>query len=403
MPWKETNVMELKTEFVLRSLIESIPFRTLCQEYGISPKTGYKWRQRFRESGIEGLHELSRRPLNSPNKLDEDTICEIVKIKESHRGWGARKLLKVYTRKKSDIRPPSESSVQRILTKCGLVQKRKIRSSDKCGRIQNRIKPKAPNDLWTVDFKGWWYTKGGDRCEPLTVRDDFSCFLLCVEAVENARTETIKAHFERIFTIYGLPKVIRSDNGSPFAGRRSPLGFSRLSAWWVALGISLDRNRPGHPQDNHRHERMHQDISKEVEHAIKGDLKTYQAELAAWQNIFNWDRPHESLQMKVPGEVYQKSTRLFKGTPEKLEYPGGYVVRKVDCNGCINVDTAVIRIGSAFRGWDVGLKPIAPVNFVVWFGDIRLGHLNLETESFNPADSILDVQSSLLEEHNNLV
>jgi len=210
MPWKETNVMELKTEFVLRSLIESIPFRTLCQEYGISPKTGYKWRQRFRESGIEGLHELSRRPLNSPNKLDEDTICEIVKIKESHRGWGARKLLKVYTRKKSDIRPPSESSVQRILTKCGLVQKRKIRSSDKCGRIQNRIKPKAPNDLWTVDFKGWWYTKGGDRCEPLTVRDDFSCFLLCVEAVENARTETIKAHFERIFTIYGLPKVIRS-------------------------------------------------------------------------------------------------------------------------------------------------------------------------------------------------
>ena len=247
MPWKERNVMNLRAEFVLKALQEKLPFSTLCQEYGISPKTGYKWKQRFLERGFEGLHDRSRRPLSIPHGLSENVVCRIIALKRAHMSWGPRKIREVYARRHVSQDLPSESSFKRVLDKAGLVQKRKRRLANRSGFLKNRVPALQPNDVWTVDFNGWWYTPEKERCEPLTVRDAFSRYLLCTSVLDNGRTDTIRNEFERLFMQYGLPGTIRSDNGSPFASYSAPFGLSKLSAWWVVLGIDLDRIDPGCP------------------------------------------------------------------------------------------------------------------------------------------------------------
>lgn len=212
MPWKETDVKSLRFEFVLRALSEKIPFATLCREYEIEPKTGYKWKKRFLEEGKTGLEDRSRRRQGSPKKLEEEVVCEMVRLKEAHRSWGPRKIRGLYARRYPNRELPSESSFKRVLERAGLVQKRRRRKSAQSGRLQTSRASREPNDVWTVDFKGWWYTPGGERCEPLTVRDDFSRYLLRVSIPTDARTETIQEEFERVFDCHGLPRTIRSDN-----------------------------------------------------------------------------------------------------------------------------------------------------------------------------------------------
>ncbi|GAG46561.1 unnamed protein product, partial [marine sediment metagenome] len=199
--------------------------------------------------------------------------------KEAHRAWGPRKIRTLYARVHPGEPTPSDSTFKRILDKAGLVEHRRKRRSSSCGRLENRIPAEHPNDVWTVDFKGWWYTTDGTRCEPLTIRDAYSRFVFCAAALDNAQTPTVRRQFERIFATYGLPRVIRSDNGSPFASTQAPLGLSRLSAWWIALGIDLDRIPPGRPDQNGGHERMHRDIAQEVQGRYDGDLRTWRAAL----------------------------------------------------------------------------------------------------------------------------
>lgn len=383
MPWKEQDVMSLRTDFVLRALQEKIPFSTLCQEYGISTKTGYKWKERFVQEGLAGLCDRSRRPRSHPTELPGDVVCRIVRFKQAHPTWGPRKIRVLYARRYPGEELPSESSFKRVLDKAGLVQKRKRRPATHSGALQNRALAEQPNDVWTVDFKGWWYTPEKQRCEPLTVRDDFSRFVLCSCVPADACTETVRAEFERLFTQYGLPGTIRSDNGRPFAVATAPLGLSRLSAWWVALGIDLDRIDPGCPYQNGGHERMHLDLALDVERRVKGDLDTQRAALRTWRQLFNQERPHEALGMKTPAELYRPSVRRYQGTPEELNYPAGFLSRTVHRAGQVRVDGALIQISTALRGWNVGLKPCTFEQYMVYFGRLCIGSIDLATESFH--------------------
>lgn len=378
MPWKQVEPMNQRTEFVLKA-IKTDNFRELCRQYGISTKTGYKWKERFLEYGLSGLGELSRRPKSSPKGLEEEVICEIIRLKQRHRHWGPRKIRKVYERLHEES--PSESSFKRVLEGAGFVQPRRLRSRQRSGRLFSGRKASAPNQVWTVDFKGWWHSQG-ERCEPLTVRDEFSRYLLELRLMENARAETVRRCFERLFEQHGLPEAIRSDNGAPFASERGVLGLSRLSAWWVVLGIDLERGRPGCPQDNGGHERLHLDVERELRGA---ELAEQQAGFDEWRQSFNQERPHEALKMRCPAELYCKSQRKYEGTPEDLEYKG-MASRKVAKWGSISLGSRQVFISGALAGWSVGLEPWTQGMQKVWFGRLLLGQLAECTLSFERAE-----------------
>jgi transposase InsO family protein len=370
--------MEQRTEFGLKAL-QTDNFRALCQEYGISTKTGYKWRERLLRYGLAGMAEQSRRPLSHADELAEGVVCEMVRLKQAHRHWGPRKIRELYLRKHGMA--ASESSFKRVLERAGLTEprRRRVRAAQ-AGRLWSGQRAQVPNEVWTVDFKGWWYDVEGRRCEPLTVRDEHSRYVLELRRMADARTASVRACFERLFERHGLPGAIRSDNGSPFAHVRGLLGLSRLSAWWVALGIDLERGRPGHPQDNGGHERLHRDIQTELEPGT-----AEQEALDLWRQEFNHERPHEALGMRCPGEVYQKSQRLYEGSPEDLEYPGLHA-RRVGSQGRIMWAGIPLFITTSLAGWSVGLKAMGNGRREVWFGRLLLGWIDPATESFLRAD-----------------
>ncbi len=379
--------MNQRTEFVLRAL-EADNFRALCAEYGISAKTGYKWRERFVEFGLRGLADLSRRPVSSPGELGEGVVCEMVRIKQAHPVWGPRKVRAVYQRVHGEP-VPSESSFKRVLERAGLVARRRWRPRREAGRLFSGRRAQAPNEIWTTDFKGWWYDRARRRCEPLTVRDEFSRYVLEVRAVADARGQTVRACFERLFERYGLPGAIRSDNGAPFASAYGVLGLSRLSAWWVVLGIDLERGRPACPQDNGAHERLHLDIGRELQDR---DQALEQGLLEEWRQTFNRERPHEALGMRCPGEVYRPSARPYEGTPADLSYPG-MASRKVTPCGTISWGGHWVFISGALAGWSVGLEPAGADHWHVWFGRLVLGHLDEKTLRFHRAPASAEPQA----------
>ena len=379
MPWKTRDVMNLRTEFVIQSLQPGANFRALCRQAGISAKTGYKWQERFLAQGKSGLSDAPRRPLSSPSQVPEAVVCEVVRLKEAHRAWGPRKIRELYLRLHGGA--PSTSSCKRILTKAGLVQIRRPRKAEEAGRLSQRAVAQEPNDVWTVDFKGWWPT-GGRRCEPLTVRDDFSRFVLGVRAMSSTAMVPVHSEFERLFEEYGLPRVIRSDNGLPFACTQGLLGLTRLSAWWLVLGINLDRIRPGHPEENGRHERMHRDIAQEIEGQINGGLLEQQAAFDVWRQSFNQERPHEALQMRTPAQIYKKSARRYTGTPEEIAYQAGFLSRRVCPRGRISIHTDSPFISQSLCGWNLGLNAVSCDEMEVWFTELLLGKIDLSTGGF---------------------
>jgi transposase InsO family protein len=379
----ETNVMDQRTEFVLRVIRGTERFGDICREYGISRKTGYKWKERFLSEGLSGLGDESRRPKTSPTELNETMVCQVVKLKHAHPGWGPRKLRAVLARTLTADELPSESSFKRVLDKAGLVERRRRRPTTEQGRLTTPVKPERPNHVWTIDFKGWWYTRNQNRFEPLTIRDGYSRYVLCAQALDNACTETVRAAMEPVFERHGLPEVIRSDNGSPFAAKRSPLGLSRLSAWWLTLGINLDRIAPGRPDQNGGHERMHRDLAVEVEAQAEANPAAQQAALDVWRQTFNEERPHEALGMRVPQELYQPSPRKYDPAPMELQYPTEYSVRKVRYTGDVKFADRRITISVALRGREVGLQPLSPERYAVWFCRLRLGELDLSTDKFH--------------------
>lgn len=381
MPWKELRVLDQRTEFVLKSLSRDVVFTELCREYGVSTKTGYKWRERLIQEGLGGLHDRSRRPHSSPENLNEDVVCEIIKLKTAHPHWGPYKIRQLYIRKHGES--PSDSTFKRVLDKAGLVtHKRRRKANSDQQRITTDLVVEKPNDVWTVDFKGWWKALGGGRCEPLTVRDHYSKYMLSVKAMESTRTEHVKVEFESLFRRYGLPKVILSDNGPPFAVSHALLGLSSLAVWWIAQGVRLHRIRPASPQENGSHERMHRDIKKEIQGRIDGDVQEHQAAFDIWRKEYNEERPHETLGMKVPADVYSKSDRQWNGSLDQLEYGDEFVSRRVTRDGSIGIEGRKIAISTTLNGWDVGLKYVDESSIEVYFDYLRLGEIDLTTDKF---------------------
>lgn len=387
MPWPTQDLMSKRTEFAMRAM-QSDNFRALCREYGISPRTGYKWRERFVEGGLGGMGEKSRRPHCSPQKLAEEEICRMVRLKERHRAWGPLKIREVYLRQYGSA--PSESSFKRILERCGLTEKRRKASlREPGGRIASGRKASAPNEVWTVDFKGWWYDRDG-RCEPLTVRDEYSRYVLELRALPDARTATVQECFAALFSCYGLPQAIRSDNGAPFACSQALLGLSRLSAWWLAHGIELERSRPGCPQDNGGHERLHRDIARELEGVEHHER---QAAFETWRRQFNEERPHAALEMRVPAQLYTASPRVWSGSTPVLSYPG-MTTRRVQRRGQFIYENQPIFVSSALSGWDIGLRSTGTETLEVYFAQLLLGLLEPQTAAFIPVTKINTQQST---------
>lgn len=389
MPWKETDKMEQKERFIQEMQKQEKPFKHLCAEFGISEKTGYKWKNRFYEQGKKGLYEQSR-ARNTQNEIDGDTAAELIRIKNAHLAWGPKKIREIYARSYPQKNVPSLSSVKRILDKAGLVKQRKTRppSSSDCPRLQQQIQAEAANDVWSIDFKGWWKSDG-EICEPFTVRDRYSRKILCAKLMTSKNSLAVRTVMTELFQTYGLPKVIHSDNGTPFAAPNGLLNLTNLSIWWITLGILPDRSLKGHPEQNGSLERFHRDIAQEIQGKIPGGILKNQAVLDAWVKEYNSVRPNEAIGMKTPDELYKKSDRRYTGDYDELEYPMGFLVRKVTGSGEIILNNIRITIGFALRGWHVGLKPLDDGHtFHVFLADFLLGTLDLDSTCFYPLDDL---------------
>ena len=333
MPWKETGPMEERMKFMLMYQSESWSMTELCEIFGVSRKTGYKWLERYKQVGMEALRELSRAPHDYPNAVAPEIEAAIVELKQQRTKRGPKKLLEILQRQRPEVRWPVQSTIGAILKRHGLVRSRR-----RCRKTPPYEQPFAgydhPNAVWSADLKGWFKTGDGQRCDPpgravvrpLTVTDNYSRYLIRCQAVRPASFEAIQPVFVGAFHEYGLPQAIRTDNGSPFASTTLG-GLSRLSIWWIKLGIIPERIRPGKPQQNGRHERMHRTLKEE---AISPPQSTWRRQQTAFDRFlqeFNHQRPHESLNQRFPAEVYSPSPRAYPLLLPEMIYPDDMQVR----------------------------------------------------------------------------
>jgi putative transposase len=361
--------MSLKMEFVRRATADGANVSALCREYNITRQTGHKWISRFNESGCDGLEERSRRPRNTPLATGEDLVVAIVESREAHPTWGPRKLRHVLARRFGE-QTPTERTIARVLNRFDKVRRRKRRPPLNIVSHSPVVNTDAPNDVWTVDYKGWWRARNGERCEPLTVRDAYSRFILAIEVLSGTNGTDARKAFMRLFKRYGLPKAIQCDNGSPFIAVRARAGLSQLSAWWIALGIKVIRSRPGCPQDNGAHERMHADMAKEIQVVPCDSRVSQQQACSKWRQEFNHVRPHNALSGKTPAELYKPSKRRM--CKRVAFYPVDWLVRKVDMNGKVRICGELYFVSGALSGYHVGLQPVDALHWRVWFFDIDL-------------------------------
>jgi transposase InsO family protein len=303
-------------------------------------------------------------------------VLSVLEAREAHPRWGPKKLGQHLRRKLGDD-TPSRATVARILARFGLVRHRRRRPERSVVESAPDVTAKECNDVWTVDLKGWWSSGDGSRCEPLTVRDAFSRYVLASKLVPDTTTETVRPVFEALFRRYGLPRAIQCDNGSPFISVRSPAGLTRLSAWLVSLGIQLIRSRPGCPQDNGGHERMHRDLSDEVQAFPSVTWSGEQRAIERWRQEFNHVRPHDALDGKTPAEVYRPSSRRSL-RPVRWSHPRHWLVRKVTpANGRVWIGGVPVRVGKALGGHRIALEPLSEGHYRAWFGNLDLGELKV--------------------------
>lgn len=368
--------MSLKIEFVERAA-KGEKVAVLCREYGISRQAGHKWIKRFKELGYDGLDEQSRRPKTTPLATGEELVMAVLEARNAHPRWGPRKLEPLLRRRLGD-QTPSVRTIARLLKRANMVRERRRTRPPNVVERAPQVQAKAPNDVWTVDFKGWWKSLDGERCEPLTVRDAYSRFVLDI-VVCRPTFEAVQKVFERLFRKYGVPKAIQCDNGTPFVAVKARGGISRLSAWWMSLGIRLVRSRPGCPQDNGGHERMHADVRGDIQSRPAATVDGERRRLSRWRQEFNHVRPHDALGGKVPADVYKVAEpRRPRHVP--YAYPAGVYVRRVCADGSLCFRNDRISLSSAIAGHHVGLEVLDAVRIRAWFRDVDLGLLEMLPE-----------------------
>jgi transposase InsO family protein len=384
MPWRESSVMEERLRFVVR-LLEGETMTEVCRDFGISRKTGYKIYSRYKESGLAALSDRSRRPVRYANQLAPQIESLIVRLKREKPHWGARKIRELLLRRlASHVRVPAKSTIHAVLDRhdlVGRIPKRRTRANG-----TPLSEGTAPNDLWCADYKGEFQLGNRSWCYPLTVTDHASRFLLLCEALETTREEVAITGFERLFAERGLPSAIRSDNGVPFASPNALFNLSKLSVWWLRLGIRIERIKPGNPQQNGRHERMHLTLKKETVRPPGCNSLQQQAKFDDFVHEFNRERPHEALAMKCPAEVYTPSTREYRGLPD-VSYP--FHDREIVVTACgrICLYRKKINITTVLAGQMLGVKEVDDGIWLVSFMDYDLGYIDLEQRTLQPLDN----------------
>jgi transposase InsO family protein len=375
--------MEERMRFVLRRL-DGEPMSGLCREFGISRKTGYKIFERYQRHGLEAVSDRSRRPVRYANQLPEPLERMIVRAKEDKPHWGARKIRELLVRRLAgDVRVPARSTIHAVLDRHGLVMRMRRRRRATGTPLSQGLRP---NDLWCADFKGEFKLGNGRYCYPLTVTDHASRYLLLCEALESTREETAITAFEQLFQERGLPGAIRSDNGVPFASPNGLYNLSRMAVWWLRLGIEIERIKPGRPQQNGRHERMHLTLKKEATRPAASNFLQQQARFDAFTSEFNDERPHEALGMKVPADAYDASGRTYQGLPE-LDYPLHDKDVIVTCCGRICMHRKKINISTVLAGQRLGIKEVDDGIWLVSFMHYDLGYIDLEQKTLQTLDN----------------
>lgn len=378
MPWNCATPMTEKFKFIVASQDYSGSFASLCRSFGISTKTGYKWLARYELHGLSGLSDLSRRPLHSHNQLPDDIVSLFVQTRKEHPNWGPKKLRAFLQAKDPQLLLPAPSTISDWLKRYGLIKPRKRRL-----RVPLHTDPFAPcafpNEVWCVDFKGNFEMKDGARCYPLTLMDAHSRYLLKCEGLPNQQEHLVRHHFELAFQEFGVPRRIRSDNGSPFASLGIG-GLSALSIWWIKLGIIPERIEPGHPEQNGRHERMHRTLKEEAVSPPKENFLAQQKAFDEFRKEYNEVRPHEALKQEVPYKHYIVSPRAYPKELREVEYPTGYEIRRVHKNGEVGFAGGKFAVSTLIAREAVGLKEVGDQEWEMYYGPVKLGKVRKRKE-----------------------
>lgn len=371
MGWRGVTVMDQRVRFISEYLDGYFQLSEICRQFEISRKTGYKWIKRYETFGAEGLADRSRRPLNCPHKTDDDLIKLIIDVRQKHPTWGPKKILKIISDKHPARELPAISTTADILRREGLIlpgKRRLRRKHPGCPRTTTN----APNDIWTVDYKGHFKMQNGNYCYPLTVCDMHSRYLLGCEAHNRISLIETKRHFTKLFNEFGLPSRIRTDNGVPFASS-AIARLSALSVWWLKHGIYPEQIEPGKPQQNGKHERMHRTLKKEATIPPEKNIPAQQKRFVSFMNEYNNVRPHEALDMKTPSAVYQPSERKMPKKLEHYDYPSHFEVRRVSRNGGIRWNHVRVPVSHTLIEEYIGFEEIEDGIHNVYFHDFLIG------------------------------
>ena len=374
MPWKETCPMKERIKFVLNYLENELSLAALCREYGISRKTGYKMIGRYNEGDMDGLKDRSRSPRNHPNAVSEPVEAAVLAARRSHPTWGPKKLRVLLEREDPSVVWPSPSTIGQILSRHGLTVPRR-RSRRTAVYDEPFVGCDYPNAVWSADFKGWFVTGDGRRCDPLTISDNYSRYLLRCQAVPRADHFSIQPVFEAAFREYGLPIAIRTDNGVPFA-TTTVGGLSKLSIWWLKLGIVPERIEPGKPAQNGRHERMHRTLKQETASPPKRTWRAQQKAFDSFRREYNQVRPHEAIGQSTPASLYLASPREYPLILPETTYPDNMLVRAVKSQGDISWKARHIYLSETLAGELVGFRQIDERFYDIYFGPVRLAQLD---------------------------
>lgn len=377
MPWKETTTMSERTDFLREANQTGAKLSALCRAYGISRKTGYKWIKRYRELGESGLGDRSRRPHHSPRQTAVQVEAQVLEVRQEHKVWGGRKIRKVL-QKKGCHPVPAASTITAILYRNGQIDPEEAQKH----KPWQRFERERPNELWQMDFKGHFPLQAGGDCHPLTVIDDHSRFLVGLKACPNETMETVQSQLTAIFQQFGLPEQMLMDNGSAwgFDGQHQ---HTLLTAWLLRLGIAVSHGRPFHPQTQGKDERLNRTLLEEViQQRTLATLQESQAAFDDWWQVYNYQRPHEALQLLIPSTRYQPSPRPFPMTLPPITYQPDDLLRKVDLDGYIHFRGHPIRISTAFRHQPVALRPVQQDGiWDVFFCKQKIDQINLHDDN----------------------
>jgi transposase InsO family protein len=381
MPWENTCAMDERMRFVTAASADGAVMSEVCEDFGISRQTGYKWLKRYHSEGVNGLKELSRAPLQHGLARPEELVRTIMALRERWPHWGARKLRQKLAELKLETQLPAASTIGDWLRSKGLTRPQRRRR--RCAPYtQPFSEVSASNDVWAIDFKGWFRTGDNMRCDPLTLSDAFSRALLRCEAVARPDHDHVRPILEAAFCEFGLPRAIRSDNGPPFASLAAG-GLSALSVWWIKLGITPERIDPGKPQQNGRHERMHGTLNQETAKPPASTLRDQQQRFDLFRREYNEQRPHEALGQKTPASIYQPSHRSYPCRPQEPVYDVAQAVRRVRSNGEIKWGGELIFVSEVLVGEPVGIAETENGDWLVRFADVELGVIDRKQLRFH--------------------